>query len=312
MSRHLRPLNPRQLEAFRAVMLTGSMTGAGRLLSISQPAVTRLIRDLEADLRLTLFLRDGAQISPTAEARELYREVARHFVSTERIREAAMAIRQYNAGRIRVASILALSSSCMPNAVDAFARTYPEMVVSVHSGASVDIIDLVVNGSVDVGFVAMPPGRNDLAAEPLPASEVVCLMPRNHPLARREVITPADLDGQDFVALGSSSLMRLELNALLQLSNAQPRIRVESLFSSTVAAYVDRGLGMAVVDPLAASVADPARTVARSFRPAIRYELSVVYPPHTNRPPPLQDFVNFFSEAYARELEATRALVARA
>jgi DNA-binding transcriptional LysR family regulator len=309
MSQTQRPLNVRQLEAFRAVMLTGTMTGGGRLLSISQPAITRLIRDLEAELKLTLFLRDKTQITPTREARELYREVERHFVSTERIREAALAIRQYNAGQIRVAAILALSVSCTPKAVARFASSYPNMVISVHSGASIDIIDLVLNGSVDVGFVAIPPGHDQLDHEDVPSSEVVCLLPRSHPLAGKKVIHPEDLHRQDFVALGPSSLMRLELNALLQLAGSEPRVRVESLFSSTVTAYVNCGLGIAVVDPLAAALADPEATVVRAFRPTIKYTLSVVYPPHTTRSPPLEDFVNVFLQAFQEEISFTQALL---
>ncbi len=101
MIRIPRPLNVRQLEAFRAVMLSGSMTGGGRLMSISQPAVTRLIRDLEAELKLSLFRREGTHIEPTREGKELFREVSRHFVSTERIREAADAIREFNGGQLR-------------------------------------------------------------------------------------------------------------------------------------------------------------------------------------------------------------------
>ncbi|CAH1658794.1 LysR substrate-binding domain-containing protein [Chelatococcus asaccharovorans] len=304
-----RPLNVRQLEAFRAVMLTGSMTGGGRLLSISQPAVTRLIRDLEAELKLTLFLREGTQIIPTREGKELYREVERHFVSTERIREAADAIREFNGGQLRIASILALSTACIPKTVERFLRDYPGMALSIHSGQSLDIIDLVVNGSVDIGFVAIPPGRNDLIHEDVPASEAVCLVPRQHPLAAKHVIGPADLDGQDFIALGQSSLMRLELNALLQLANSHPRVRVESLFSSTVASYVNSGLGLGIVDPLAAALADKSRVIVRRFAPTIQYSLSIVYPRRTEKSLALRDFVAVFLRAFEEEIADTEKLI---
>lgn len=285
-------------------MLSGSMTAGGRLLSVSQPAITRLIRDLEAELRLTLFLREGTQITPTREARELYREVERHFISTERIRDAAVAIREYNAGQIRVAAILALSSSCIPRALAEFSESYPNIVVSVHSGLSFDIIDLVTNGSMDVGFVAMPPNRKDLDFEDLVPAEAVCVLPIGHRLAGREVIEPADLHEQDFIALGPNSLMRLELNALLQLAGSHPKVKVETLFSSTVVSCVNRGMGMAIVDPLATVHVDPQRAVVRKFRPSIRYALSAVYPPHTKRPALIEDFVNVVRRAYISEVGA--------
>lgn len=291
-------------------MLTGSMTGGGRLLSISQPAVTRLIRELEAELKLALFLREGTHIVPTREGKELYREVERHFVSTERIRESADAIREFNGGQLRIATILALSTSCIPKTVERFLQNYPSMVMSIHSGASLDIIDLVVNGSVDIGFVAIPPGRNDLIHEDVPASEAVCLVPRHHPLASKRVILPTDLDGQDFIALGQSSLMRLELNALLQLAGARPRIRVESLFSSTVASYVNSGLGIALVDPLVTSLIDPEKVVVRRFAPTIKYCLSIVYPRRAERSPPLHDFASEFLRAFHEEMAFAETLIA--
>lgn len=286
------------------------MTGGGRLLSISQPAVTRLIRELEAELKLALFLREGTQIVPTREGKELYREVERHFVSTERIRESADAIREFNGGQLRIATILALSTSCIPRTVERFLQSYPSMVMSIHSGASLDIIDLVVNGSVDIGFVAIPPGRNDLIHEDVPAAEAVCLVPRQHPLASKSVILPTDLDGQDFIALGQGSLMRLELNALLQLAGSRPRIRVESLFSSTVVSYVNSGLGIGLVDPMVTSLINHEKVVVRRFAPTIKYCLSIVYPRRAARSPQLQDFANEFLRAFHKEMVFAENLIA--
>ena len=297
-----RPLNERQLEAFRAVMLTGSMTGAGRLLSISQPAVTRLIKDLEIELKLALFSRDGTAIAPTVEGKALYREVERHFVSTERIREAAYGIREYNAGQIKVAAIISLSMGCLPKAIEKFSAIYPNIVISVHSGASHDIMDLVSNGSMDIGFVALPPGRNDLRSEPLPPSEAICLLPKGHHLEGSSTIRPQDLDGENFVALGPGSLMRLELNARLQLAAAKPNIRIETLFSFSVATYVSRGFGVAVVDPLAAGFIDPDLVVVRPFTPPIPYLLSTVYPSAERLSAPLEDFANIMRATYKKEL----------
>ncbi len=68
-------LNPRQLEAFRAVMLSGGVTPAAELIGVSQPAVSRLIHDLQRALGLRLFERHGARLLPTGEAHSLYREV---------------------------------------------------------------------------------------------------------------------------------------------------------------------------------------------------------------------------------------------
>ena len=74
-------LNPRQIEAFRTVIVTGGVTAAAQALHISQPAVTRLIHDLQYALGLKLFAKRGTRLVPTNEALSLYREVERQFVS---------------------------------------------------------------------------------------------------------------------------------------------------------------------------------------------------------------------------------------
>lgn len=279
-------------------MVSGSITRAGRLLSVSQPAITRLIRDLELDLGMPLFTRVGATVAPTPEARAFFGEVQRYFVSTDRLREAAMIIREHSAGSLRIAAIPSLSASCMPDAVHDFSRKFPDILISIHTGASSEIIDHVAAGQADIGFVALPPGRSDLKFLPLPASEVVCVMPIEHPLAAREVVGPNDLHGQDYVALGAGSLMRLELHALLRGADSHPRLRVESLFSGTVAQYVNRGLGVAVVDPLAALELDPSRTAVRRFVPRIGYDLSVVYAPNVGYSPMFDSFVSDLTQHY--------------
>ena len=78
-------LNTRQIEAFRAVMLTGSMTIAAEFLRVTQPAVSRLVKDLEKHLKFRLFRRQGNRLIPTHEATILFAEVDRFYVGLDRI-----------------------------------------------------------------------------------------------------------------------------------------------------------------------------------------------------------------------------------
>lgn len=293
-----RPLNVRQLEAFRAVMLTGSMTNAGRFLSVSQPAVTRLVRDLELDLKLQLFVRDGPHIMPTEEARALFKEVERHYAGTERIREAAYAIREFKGTRIKIAANLSITLACLPKAVARFESIFPKSVISVRSGVSAEIIDLVSSGAVDIGFAAVRPGRRDVGTVALAASQWVCMLPKGHPLESRDEIGPKDLDGVDFISVGPSSMSRYELDGFLQASGASPHIRLETQYSVSAASFVRQGLGIAIVDPLAAFLSAGDDIVLRKFSPTIAYVLSVVYPPSAKPVGLLEDFVSLLRAVY--------------
>lgn len=107
-------INSRQVEAFRAMMLTGSVTEAAKLMAVTQPAVSRLLRDFQALLKTELFERRGTGLVPTAAATALYTEVERSFVGLERITAAAEEIRGRRTGSLRIAALPALSNGYLP------------------------------------------------------------------------------------------------------------------------------------------------------------------------------------------------------
>ena len=269
-----RPLNFRQLEAFRAVMLSGSMTSAAKLMNISQPAVTRLIRDLECELKLKLFLRAGSRITPTAEGQQLYRDVERHFAGTARIRESARAIRELNAGHLHIGAMLTLSIGCLPKAVFHFLQRHPEVTVSVHSDSSLNIVDMVAHGQLDLGLGSVPGDRTDIDHDPFTPVDAVCVMPRDHRLARKRVVNVSDLEGEPFVSLGTSSFLRLRIEEALRAAGVKPRVRLGTLYSSTVTGYVAAGLGIGVTDPFALLGQGSENLLIRPFRPRLPFQFS--------------------------------------
>src|SRR5690606_11063651 len=106
----------RQLEAFAAVMSTGSVTAAGRLLGRSQPAITRLIQELEAEIGYALFTRNGPRVTPTEQGFLLYDDVERALVNLQQIRNRAEEIARGDARPRRLAATSALSPGVLPAA----------------------------------------------------------------------------------------------------------------------------------------------------------------------------------------------------
>src|ERR1700690_542760 len=109
-------INSRQVEAFRAMMLTGSVTEAARLMAVTQPAASRLLRDFQSLLKMELFERRGTGLVPTAAATALYTEVERSFVGLERITVAAEEIRGRRIGSVRIAGLAARPNGFFPRA----------------------------------------------------------------------------------------------------------------------------------------------------------------------------------------------------
>lgn len=288
-------LNPRQLAAFRAVIVCGSATGAGKILHVSQPAITRLIKELEIALGFSLFLRRSGGMTPTRDAQILYRDVERYFLGLERVVEAARNLRNKRGGQLRIAAMPTLSSRVLPEAIGRFRERFPEIDVIIESDVSTRILDALAHNEVDLGIGRIPLERDDLDRLDMPVSEAICILPKQHELARKDEISVQDLAGQPFVALGASSLLRLQVEAALRISGVETGSLVQTLFSNTASAYVARGLGIAVVDVFSIMGADLTRIEVRRFRPRIAFDFAAIYPRDDRSP---------LASAFARELLA--------
>src|SRR4051812_40835381 len=113
-------MNLRQIEAFRRVMMRGSMTIAAQELRTSQPSISRLIAELEASIDLRLFERKAGRILPTPAGLSFYREVERSFLGLENLAHAARDIRALGTGRLRIAAMPVVALGFIPRCIKRF------------------------------------------------------------------------------------------------------------------------------------------------------------------------------------------------
>ncbi|QKJ94296.1 LysR family transcriptional regulator [Agrobacterium pusense] len=296
-------INPKHLSAFRAVMVSGSMTGAGKILHVTQPAVTRLIKDLEADLGLTLFARHSGRITPTSHAHILYREVERYFYGLDRVFESARTLRNNRGGQLRIAAMPTLSSRTLPEAIRRFRQKNPDIDIIIESEVSVHILDAVRNNEVDLGIGRVPKERDEIARLSMPTSYAICILPKNHPLAEKKTVSVTDLSGEAMVTLGSSSLLRLQLDSVLRLAGVTVGSTIQTLFSNTASTYVSNGLGIAIVDLFSILGADLSRIEVRRFYPEIAFDFAAIYP-SGDRSPMVVEFAQELRQVVSDEITA--------
>jgi DNA-binding transcriptional LysR family regulator len=272
-------LNPRQVEAFRAVMTSGSVTSAATMMHVSQPAVSRLIRDLEVALKLSLFERRGNRLEPTAEATHLFTEVERTFVGLSRISQFAEELRTRRAGSLRMAGMPALTCGFLTRHVGRFIARRPEVSVTLHGLPSHLIADGVAGGRYDFGIVEASLERPGLSVEPLPAKAVAAI-PEGDPLAQRKALGPKDFEDRSFVSLGPASLFRSRIDAVF--AGVRRRMLIETQLSEIACLLVAEKAGLSLVDPFAASEFTGRGVVFRPFRPDVFQDAAIIVP--TARP----------------------------
>lgn len=294
-------INHRQIEAFRSVILAGSVTNAAQLMRISQPAVSRLLRDLQAHLGLILFEKRGSGLEPTAAAVALYTEVERSFIGLDRIARAAQNIGKSRSGTLRIAALPALINGYMPRLAGEYLADKPGLYFSLQGVVSPMVIDLVLNNQCDVGFTESPMTSSGLASVRLPSIPRVVVMPENHRLAERRSIHVEDLQGEDFIGLSGSSVARAAVDLTLDTHNVNVVMRAETPLSEIACGLVSSGLGISICDPFTAREFANRGVVSRPLTPRVDFAFDAIFPPHRAPLPVAMDFVQALSEKILRE-----------
>lgn len=299
----------RQLEAFRALVLCQTVTRAAQMLFVSQPAVTRLIADLEEDVGFALFERNRGRLYPTAEGLTLFDEVERSLIGVERIARTAQEIKAARVGMLQIAAAPALSLSFLPMAIAAFLKTHEEVNISLASNTSRAVVDMVMKQRCNVGFVILPMSHPSMLGESLIVADMVCILPPGHPLSSKHVITPQDLAGERFISNPRELHSRLEVDALFASFGIDRKLQIETQINAGICAFVQAGLGVALIDSITALDYISSGLVIKRFTPTLRNEFQVLFP--SERPPSIlvRAFVNHVRGFVKSELTKLDVLI---
>jgi DNA-binding transcriptional LysR family regulator len=291
-------MNVRQIETFRAVMEAGSVTAAAERLRITQPAVSKLIMELERSTRLALFVRKKRRLVPTQEAQLLYEEIERVYLGVDRIRRYATELREVKTGRAHIACLPSLGLSLMPVVMAQMAADIPAAHLTLHVRSSSRIVDWLLGQRVDLGISLVPVDHPSVEIESLVRTKAVCVLPRGHPLAARSRIAPGDLQGQSFISLRRDDDAAEMINRILDDSGVVRKAALETNLSEVACRLVRAGAGVSIVDPFTAARFGEEIDV-RHFEPPARFEVFLLFPAFRPRSQLLETFLTRLRAAVA-------------
>lgn len=277
-------MNIRQLEAFHATMETGSVTRAGEKLGISQPAVSKLLRAFADTCGFQLFVRSGAGLTPTLEARLLAGEVERMFSGTQRIARLADAVRKREWGEVSVAAPAALATRYLAHALAPFLAGQPDLHFTLQSRSSPRVTELVAAQQIDIGLSVLPFDHPHVDAEIIMRFAMVCILPVQHPLAEKQVIEIEELRNEPFISLARDDCSLMSIDRAFQMRGVQKRNRIEVPLSETACGFVANGAGVSIAPPFVGlDYSD--QIVRRRLLPEITMDVWLLTP--NTRPPSL-------------------------
>lgn len=283
-------LNVRQIEAFKAVIETGTVSRAAARLRVSQPAISKLIQHLEQDTGLALFDRSPGRIRPTGDALLLFEEISRLYRGLERLETAALDIRNSRGTMLTVGVMPALSTGFIQDLIVAYQTSNSAARVALHARSTMKIADMLISGGLDIGMSSHPVDSPEIEQIALDRRPYVCVMPHGHRLAGHAALRPQDLAGERFINFTPASDLRTQIDEIFAVAGVQRDIVTEASMAPSICAMVARGTGVALLNPLYLG-AFHGLVTCRPFTPAVSSEVRLLLPRHRPRTSQVARFV---------------------
>jgi DNA-binding transcriptional LysR family regulator len=239
----------RQIEAFEAVMQSRSMTLAGKILFITQPAVSRLIIELEEEVGFKLFERKKSGLLPTVEGLLLYEEVEKSLIGLKQISKTAESIKFLRKGQLRIIAMPAVTNLFLPGVVKIFWSQFPDINLEIESYPRTSVLDWIHSNQYDVGIVNLPIDDSEVCLESVFDLKMFCVIAEDHHLSKKDVLNINDLKGENFVSFPLGTYLRHEIDLLLAKNRVNCRTKLETRSQTDIYQYVKHGAGVSLVFP---------------------------------------------------------------
>jgi DNA-binding transcriptional LysR family regulator len=249
---HLRSPSFRQLEALAAVLETGSLTRAAERMHISQPAISRLIASLEADVGYTMFRRAGGRIVPTAEAGLLREEIQHALTAFDRVSRRALKLGSLTHGQLTVCAFPSIAATILPQFLSRFHAAHPEIPIVLNGMNFHRLLETVATQRAEFAISDLPPHAGGVVAEHLCRYQAVCAVRPDHPFAALSSVPLIALAREHFILMGDEDERQPTVSRAFQDLGIELQYQVEVNLSASACAWVATAGGCAVVDPFSA------------------------------------------------------------
>lgn len=272
-------LTLRQLQTFREVMRSGSISDASRTLLRTQPAVSTMIGNIERELGFSLFVREHGRLTPTAEAHYFLEEAEEVLDRLDRTVRTMSEFGTLDRGSLRIACHPASSGFFLPKVLAEFLKNRPEVKADLMMRTSQVVEDLIASQEYDIGLAETPAPRSSIKIETFDL-ECVIALPAIDPLAQKDVLTPTDLRDYPMAMLFGDHPVTVATQAAFASCDAALNRRFVLRTFLPSLQLVGAGLCGAVVDRITAATSPAPGVVFRKFAPAITSSVSILLPAH--------------------------------
>lgn len=243
----------RGLRALGFVISEGTLAAAAVRMYLSEPAVSRLISELETDIGLTLFSRDKRQLVPTEEGLRFYREAVRILENVDQIPQIAADIRRGHDEFLRIVVMPRVIGSIAAPAIASFSRDFPNVHIKIDTRSRRDGDIWLNNRLYDLGVGSLPIFHPRIQTEELISSPAKCMLPLGHRLTELAAVSPSDMANECLITFSSNMLARTQMEDWFRTAKVQLCHSIEVNASEMLHQLVLHGQGVGLVDTVSAA-----------------------------------------------------------
>lgn len=283
----------RQLEMYQNTMRYGTISEAAKVMNISQPSASRLIADLERSVGFSLFIRSKGRLHPSPEGMKFFQEVEKTFGVLRHLEHYANKLKTERSDGLRIAVTPALSTIFAPNIVKLFRKSYPEARITLVAHSPDIIFNIVQNDDIDLAFTNKMAKLPNISEEILVDANFICVMHKSHPLVQKNIITPMDLQGQDYIELAVEGSYAWQAHRdMFKKFGVKTRSLYSTQRSPSAYGMVDAGLGLGLFEPFSYELWASRNVIAKPFFPKLTYSYAAYFPNDRIRSELARAFVN--------------------
>ena len=238
----------RQIEVVRAVMISGTIGGAAKLLNVSAPGISRLIKYTERSLGVRFFMRQNGRYFPTADAQLIFEQINAVYKKVDDLTDVIGKIGRGHLSELRIGSVPSIAQVMVPRAVEKTRRRYPDLRMDINILKIEEVIDYLLLGKGDCAAMSYRLDHPALDFLPLASGRLFCIVPEDHALAERRKISAAEMTRFPLIGIEPTDPYGRIMAELFARNNLPYDITIRARFGTTVCALVQARLGIAMID----------------------------------------------------------------
>lgn len=233
--------------ALQKIIELGGFTKAADALGYTQSSISQMVASLEKEIGIKLLTRSRHGVKLTIEGAELFPFIERSIYQYRSMQEKANEIKGIETGVIRVGTISSVTCHWMPQLINGFKKEYPNVQFLFHQGDYTLIPEWIASGQIDFGFVNPLAGTN-LKTKTVKNGEMLAVLPKNHPLAKKKSIRLQDIATEPYILLEEGHYS--EPIAAFDAVGIQPNIQYTIHDDYAIMMMVEAGLGVSILAEL--------------------------------------------------------------